>query len=385
MQAIRLLIALHINLQFDREAFLGIARDAGTYGNVVLHMKHPAEDYKTAAAAIDAHAVIVTTGGREEVDEVAALGLPSVNMANYLDAHALLPVVGNDDIAIGERAAAQYIDAGFKHFAYLADATNSYFFPRRDGFVGAVRAAGFECHIAPPLKERDNAGNDRASLSTALAARWLQSLPKPLGLFCAYDGYAREAINACKLADLQVPEAVSVIGVDDDPILCMSMSPQIASIPTSAAEIGRRALELALALSRGEKRPPEPLLIPPGEIVLRESCVGRAIDDDDVAAAVNFIRVHVRERLTVAAVANAIAVSRRTLERKFHEVLQRSPNDEIRLARIAHAKRLLAETDLDLTEVARRSGMIRAQRLANLLKQDCGFTPMQYRNRSSRG
>src|SRR5690242_10966390 len=99
MQAIRLLIAIHTHLQFDREAFLGIARDARTYGNVVLHLKHPAEDYKTAAAAIDADGLIVTTGNRDEVYEVAALGLPCVNIANYVDTHDLVPVVGNDDAA----------------------------------------------------------------------------------------------------------------------------------------------------------------------------------------------------------------------------------------------------------------------------------------------
>ena len=46
--------------------------------------------------------------------------------------------------------------------------------------------------------------------------------------------------------------------------------------------------------------------------------------------------------------------------------------------------RLLIETDLGLPEIARRSGLIRHQRLSNVIKADSGLTPSQFRTRFAR-
>jgi len=81
---------------------------------------------------------------------------------------------------------------------------------------------------------------------------------------------------------------------------------------------------------------------------------------------------------------DALAVSRRTLERKFAQVLGRTPSEQIRHARISHAKQLLIETDLSLREVARRSGFVWQQRLANILREDCKMTPVEFRKRFRR-
>ena len=390
MQPLRLLVALRTRNQFDREAFLSIATQALTYSNIFLHVKHEDEPTAFAASATDAQAIIASVSNPREIESLAAIGLPCVNIANYLQGHHLVPVVGNDDQAVGRMAAEYFLERGFAHFAYFCDSTNAYFFPRRDAFAAAVRDGGFECHMPPPLKRIDGRftgadNEDATTLNTRHSAAWLASLPKPLAVFSPYDYEARQAMHACQLANLAVPDEVSIIGVDNDPMLCLTVSPQIASVATAAAAIGRAALELVQAMVQGRKRPPaKPLLIAPTEVVVRGSCSEQAINDRDVAAAVNFIRTHVRERLTIAEVANHVAVSRRTLERRFMDVLRRSPAEELRRARIAQAKRLLSESDLTLPEVARRSGLIRPQRLANVLKEECGLTPLQYREKFRR-
>ena len=391
MKLLRLLVALRTRNHFDREAFLSIAHHALTYSNIFLHLKHEDESTVFAAKATDSQGIIASVSSQREVEQLAELRLPCVNIANYLQGHHLVPVVGNDDQAVGRMAAEYFLERGFAHFAYFCDSTNWYFFPRRDAFAAAVLEAGFECHMPPPLRTIDGQSaeaddEDTTTLNTQHSAAWLASLPKPLAVFSPYDYEARQAMQACQLANLAVPDDVSIIGVDNDPMLCLTVSPQIASVATAAPAVGRAALDLVQAMLQGRKRAPaRPLLIPPTEVVVRGSCSEQAINDRDVAAAVNFIRTHVRERLTIATVANHVAVSRRTLERRFMDLLHRSPAEELRRARIAQAKRLLTDSDLTLPEVARRSGLIRPQRLANILKEDCGLTPLQYREKFRRG
>ena len=391
-KGVEVLLALATQYAFDRESFAGAAKCAHEYGDVFISPKYGGRTLAQEVALLKPDGLIVSTSDDAVVDEVRALGLPAVNVANYIEGHARVPVVGTDDAAIGQMVVDHYLDRGFRSFAYFADPAEQYFFRRREGFVAAAREAGFECHVGPPSSPPAPAPPKRTRGRVSYewpgtwkhAGEWIASLPMPLGVMCPFDRYAREAVQVCKTAGLSVPEQVSVIGVDNDPLLCLSVWPQISSVVTPAAQIGYRALQLLRDLIDGKPAPKQPLLLPPAEIVVRASSSEMAIADQDVAAAVQFIRSHVREPLTVTEVADHLAISRRTLERKFLEALQRTPLEEIRRARIIHAKRLLIETDLGLPEIARRSGLIRHQRLSNVIKADSGLTPSQFRTRFAR-
>jgi LacI family transcriptional regulator len=391
-KGVDVLLALATEYAFDREAFTGAAKCAHEYGDVFISPKYGGRTFAEEVVNLRPAGLIVSTSDPKVVDEVASLGVACVNVANYVEGHAKVPVVGTDDAAIGKLVADHYVDRGFKSFAYFADPKERYFYSRRDAFVAAVRAEGFECHVGPPLplplpapRRRRKAAPPPARPTYDWpeawkhAGEWLATLPFPLAVMSPFDRYAREAVQACKTVALSVPEQVSVIGVDNDPLLCLSVWPPISSVVTPASRIGYRAMELLRGMIDGKPPPAQPVLLPPVEIVVRASSSEMAIGDPDVAAAVQFIRAHVRDHLTVGRVADHVAVSRRTLERKFVEILSRSPQEEIRRARVVHAKRLLAETDLTLPEVARRSGLLRHQRLANVIKAECGMTPSEYR------
>jgi LacI family transcriptional regulator len=378
MRALNLLVALKRSYAFDRNAFMGVATASQAHGEIFLHPYDPSGpvSLNDAAAGTNAKGLIVSNSQPEEIERVARLRLPCVNVANAITEHARVPVVGNDDDAIGEVVARYYLDRDFKHFACVTDPDIAYFFPRRDAFVRTIARAGFDCPVGPPPDRRP--GRYMESLS-----KWISTLPRPLGVMCPYDSYAVWTVHACRALDLRVPEQVSIIGVDDDPLLCMSTSPQISSVKTAAREIGSAALELVLEMIAGRAAPARPILFPPTGIVTRGSTIERAIYDADVAAAVSFIRTRFRERLNVEGIAEHVSLSRRSLERKFLAVLGRTPHDEISRARLAHAKKLLSETDLPFQEVARRSGLTRVQWLSHVLKQETGLTPMQFRSSRS--
>ena len=77
--------------------------------------------------------------------------------------------------------------------------------------------------------------------------------------------------------------------------------------------------------------------------------------------------------------AAAAGVSRRTLERRFHASAGRSVAAEIRRLRILKAKRLLAETDLMVKQIAHEVGFRDPIRLHQVFVRMEGTTPGEYR------
>jgi LacI family transcriptional regulator len=125
------------------------------------------------------------------------------------------------------------------------------------------------------------------------------------------------------------------------------------------------------------------LFLPPFRVIVRQSTDTRATDDPFIAAALSHIRANVSGELRVKAIADAVGVGRRELERRFRKALNCSVLDDIRGVRIQRVKELLAATDLAMPAIARRSGFSSAERLAVVFRQVAGMTPKAYRRRAS--
>ena len=121
--------------------------------------------------------------------------------------------------------------------------------------------------------------------------------------------------------------------------------------------IGRHAAELLDRLMDGEPPSTEPMLISPLEVVARRSTDVIAVDDPMVAQALGLIWDRSHERIGVDDVVSALPISRRSLERRFRRVLDRSIHQEITRARVGLAKRLLIETEDPIKQVAPGSGL----------------------------
>ena len=84
---------------------------------------------------------------------------------------------------------------------------------------------------------------------------------------------------------------VAVIGAINDPLVCSLCVPRLSSIDVPCRAIGFEAARMLQQLMSG-KRPQAPLLLPPGEIVVRQSSDTLSVADTDIASAVRFIREH---------------------------------------------------------------------------------------------
>jgi LacI family transcriptional regulator len=135
-------------------------------------------------------------------------------------------------------------------------------------------------------------------------------------------------------------------------------------------------------MMNGEKIPPQRLLIAPVGIAARQSTDVAAVNDPQLSRAVRFIREHACEGISVEDVLQAVPMSRSVLERRFKQVLARTPLDQILRVKIERAKGMLTTTDLSLALIAERAGFEHVEYFSVVFKRVVGETPGSYRTRN---
>ncbi|MBN2296445.1 MAG: AraC family transcriptional regulator, partial [Pirellulales bacterium] len=99
------------------------------------------------------------------------------------------------------------------------------------------------------------------------------------------------------------------------------------------------------------------------ENAIGRSTTRRDIFDPLVAEALDTIWTRSHRPLSVAQIAKPLPVSRRTLERRFLVATGHSVSEEIAACRLARAKRLLRETNLQIKAVSRLAGFSSEERM----------------------
>lgn len=309
---------------------------------------------------------------------VQALGVPAIDVSA---ARTLpeLPYVETDDAAIARLAAEHLLQRGFRHFGFCGDARFNWSKAREEHFQRLIVAAGSDCHLYhPPDVARGPIPWER---EREALARWLRSLPRPIGIMAAYDIRGRDVLDVCREVDIKVPDEAAVLGVDNDELLCDLSDPPLSSIIPDTRRTGYEAARLLDLMMTGQKVAPGAYLIPPLGIATRGSTDVLATDDADISTAVRFIRAHATEGINVEDVLRIVPLSRRILEARFRKLLGRSPHQEITRTRLERVKELLTETDLSLTAIAHRTGYKHVEYLSVVFKRETGQSPGEYRSR----
>lgn len=326
--------------------------------------------------------IIARIGTPTAARRVRAAGVPAVNISAIELPGVEFPRVATDLVAAGRLAAKHLLDRGFVHFAYYGLTHRPYVDRHYQGFARTVASVCIDCPFLGTTSDSGAGARTAWSTRQRRLARWLRTLSKPVAIVTWTTELGRELIQACRREGFLVPEQVAVLAADNDDLLCEACSPSLSGIALTSERIGFEAAKLLDRLMHGEPPPPGPLLLEPTGVVARQSTDTLAVDDPDLARAIAFIRSHAADPIQVPDVLREVPVSRRWLERRFHEVLGRGPAAEIRRVRLARAKRLLAETDLPVPEVARLAGFGSREYLAAVFTAELDLSPRQYRNRT---
>ena len=307
--------------------------------------------------------------------ELRAQRVPVVNISGIRLREQAFPVVTTDHVAAGRLAAEHFLDRGFRHFGYCGILKFTYVASQFHGFEDAVVAAGFSCDV---YDNRDR-GNDWRSQQADLI-RWIRRLPKPAAIF-SWAGKGRAVLEACSVIGMRVPEDVAVLDGDEDELLNYATTPPMSGIHVPSELIGREAAAMLDRLMMRRKRRHEPpVLLKPTHVVVRQSTDTLAIDDSDLATAIRFVREHAAEPIGVEDILRKVPIARRSLERRFEQVLGRTPAAEIRRVRLETAQRLLIDTDMPVPSVAESSGFGSPEYLSYAFKRALGQTPLKYRS-----
>jgi LacI family transcriptional regulator len=285
--------------------------------------------------------------------------------------------VDHDSRRTAESIADYYLRQGLEHFAFVGSAPRCFWSTARaEGFVNRLAQHGYGCAVYRPKHAMD------WGLEQDHMRRWLLALPKPCGIMAAIDLRARQVLDACRLAKLQVPQEVAVIGVDNDETICENTVPTLSSALPDFERGGYMAAELLDRLMRGTQRKAVRLAYGLNRIVQRQSTQRFRVFNHLASAAVEFIRLNACAGITVNDVVKHLRVSRRLAELRFRAACGRSILDEIRQSRLERVCALLRETNLPIGEVGRRCGYETETYLKALFKSRFGMTMRAYRNAS---
>jgi LacI family transcriptional regulator len=210
-------------------------------------------------------------------------------------------------------------------------------------------------------------------------AQWLRSLPKPVALMTCADYRSQQVIEACRIADLRVPEEVAVLGVDNDELVCELSALPLSSIALNFEAVGYEAAELLESLMSRKGTKARSIVLRPTNVVARQSTDILAIDDADVAQAVRFIRAHASDMIQVSDVVNAASVSRRDLYYKFKKHLGRSISHEIRRVRVQEIAAILLRTEMTVSQIASKLGYCSSDHISRYFRQEMKMSPLEYR------
>jgi LacI family transcriptional regulator len=306
------------------------------------------------------------------------LRVPVVDTANVLP-QLRFPIVDIDPNAVGRMAAEYFLERNYSHLGFFGSQVAVYSRLQEAAFTARIKEAGRKVYSCYYEYLPEYAAGMIWQEASARMRQWLQRLPKPVAIFCCEDALARILADTCVHLSLRVPEDVALLGCGNDDLECTLSEPTISSIAVPAERVGFEAAALLDRLMAGEPAPAEPILLPPVGVITRRSTDLLAIEDELIRQAVSFVRENALKDIRVGDVSQALAVSRRLLERRFRAVLGRTILQEIYRIRVERAKVLLAQTHLPISMVAHRCGFSSPRHLDVRFRKIVGITPRAFR------
>ena len=183
------------------------------------------------------------------IKQLNALDCPVVCVSAGDDVRALASTVGIDEVSAGFEVARHLIELGHRHFGYVRGIEGHISAEGRfDGFIAALTEAGID--EGSVVAER---GNFTFHSGIECAQRILERDNAPTALICANDDMAAGALLAAHKMSLRIPEDISITGFDDTPVSEI-VWPPLTTIHQPIKQIGRRAVELAVAMANDANR-----------------------------------------------------------------------------------------------------------------------------------
>ena len=283
--------------------------------------------------------------------------------------------VNADSDLFAEIAAKELLRHDFTSYAYVSSYHRRHWSERRrEVFRRTVEDAGGDFRSFDGVRQYTG----DAVVSHRLG-KWLESLPKPCGLLAANDRIADLVISTANRHGIDIPDMLSVIGIDNDEVLCESMMPSLTSVQADFPRGGYLAGQLLADMLDGRSAEPKSLTYGARRLVQRLSTrrLMRQVPSDKTA--LDFIRRHAAEGISASDVLPILGGSRRYAEMRFRAATGKSILGEIIDVRFEKLAELLERRHIPLGMLAGMTGFTSENQLQRQFKARYGMTLSEYR------
>lgn len=277
-----------------------------------------------------------------------------------------VPSVAHDSRSTGILAARELLTLELDNFAY---------------FSGDVRMPWTETRFASFAGEMKRRGLPVVRYGRGSVGDWLESLPKPCGLFAANDHMAERIVSEAANLGISIPGDVALVGCDDDPRICEHAETTISSIRPDFPRCARQAVEALAGVMDGSCSAANQTY---GDIGVTRRASTRQLSgrrSPQIARVLEYIRLNALNGLEATDVIAQLGGSRRSAEMKFRRATGCSILDEIQSVRLAEVERLLANPLVKIGTIASRVGYGSENFPARLFKRTHGMTMREWRMR----
>lgn len=308
--------------------------------------------------------------------ELLKLKIPTIIVVHNSTYPKELPAIKTDSPAVAKLASQHFIEKGFKNLAFCG--FNDYKWSQERGFYFNQfnDEAGIKTYNYIRAK---NIKQDDWENEQPLMIDWIKSLPKPIGIFACNDDRGQHILEVCKLIKVKIPEEVAVVGVDNDPMVCELSDPPLSSISLNIESAGYATAKLLDELINKKRLTGKNIIVTPSHIVQRQSSDIFAVDDGDVAIAIQYIKNNAKNKILVKDVIKVTGVKRRTLEKRFRKTIHRSIYDEIKQVRVELITKLLLETNLSISQITASFNFTDGDHISRFFKKEKGVGLREFR------
>lgn len=283
--------------------------------------------------------------------------------------------VDADLVGSATLAAKELLALNLSHYAFVSFSKPLFWSRVREkAFVEAINLNGATCHVFAEA-------NDPDIRRVAALRKWLKRLPKPCGLFAAFDGTAEEVLAACQQEQIAVPDDIAVLGVDNNEEICEQTKPTLSSICPDFEKAGFLSGELLDLQLQDPKAKAQSRTFGLLGVVRRRSTKVFSKTDPKVTDALEFIRLHTCERIRVEDVAKVMGCSKRMAEIRFSRLVKHTIAEEIREVRMARVFSLLRKPNQAIDAIANLCGYDSDSTLRYAFKARTGLSMRAWRKK----
>ncbi len=303
--------------------------------------------------------LILLHQGVSELKPLFRKKIPIVTLAMDEQGQMRLPCVYQAQEVIGAMGATHFLERGYRRLLFFGyrDAISHARFSgfRREAIKQGASAREF-C-----LPHRTPQASGSGFLLKWISSRLLQENP-PFAVMAAHDLLGATIMDACRGVNLNIPQQVALLGVDNEEIICECAQVPLSSVDNDLFSHGYEAARLLGKIISGAGLPEAPVIIQPRRVIVRASSDIIATKDTHLASILQYVhdQIHSPE-VNVKGLSARFCHSRRTLGKLFADAKLRPPGQVIHDIRLRRACYHLEESSLSINEVATRCGFSSAR------------------------